>query len=234
MTTTTAAVIIQDALKENQIIAEGETPSATMYDDGLRLLNRMLDVLSHNNDFAYYASKVTRDLTGEASFTIGPTGDDVSDRPIAIDTATVDRDGITYPVKVIDNQRYDNLTYKALAGANTAAVYYEGTYPNGTVYCYPLATGCTLNMRVLNSVKQFATTATQIDMPPGYEDYLMLALAVRIAPAYGKQPSAMTMQAYKAAKKTVLRTNQVIPTMELPNAVMGKSGSSYAAFMSGE
>ena len=234
MTTTTAAVIIEDALKENLIISEGETPSATMYADGLRMLNRMCDTLSNNDDFAYYASQYSMAMTGQTSFTIGPTGDLIQARPIKIDTAVVTRLGITYPVKVIDNQRYDDLTLKTLSGANTAAIYYEGTYPNGTVYCYPLSTGCTLQMRVLNQVKNFAATTTQIDMPEGYEDFLMLGLAVRMAPSYGRPVNPDTRTAYKAAKKLVMNTNQVVPTMELPNAVMGKSGSSYAAFMSGE
>ena len=234
MTTTTAAVIIEDALKENLIISEGETPSATMYADGLRMLNRMCDTLSNNDDFAYYASQYSMAMTGQTSFTIGPTGDLIQARPIKIDTAVVTRLGITYPVKVIDNQRYDDLTLKTLSGANTAAIYYEGTYPNGTVYCYPLSTGCTLQMRVLNQVKNFAATTTQIDMPEGYEDFLMLGLAIRMAPSYGRPVNPDTRTAYKAAKKLVMNTNQVVPTMELPNAVMGKSGSSYAAFLSGE
>jgi effector-binding domain-containing protein len=234
MTTTTAAVIIEDALKENLIISEGETPSATMYADGLRMLNRLCDTLSNNDDFAYYASQYSMAMTGQTSFTIGPTGDLVQARPIKIDTAVVTRLGITYPVKVIDNQRYDDLTLKTLSGANTAAIYYEGTYPNGTVYCYPLSTGCTLQMRVLNQVKNFAATTTQIDMPEGYEDFLMLGLAIRMAPSYGRPVNPDTRTAYKAAKKLVMNTNQVVPTMELPNAVMGKSGSSYAAFLSGE
>lgn len=234
MTTTTAAVIIEDALKENLIISEGETPSAAMYADGLRMLNRLCDTLSNNDDFAYYASQYSMAMTGQTSFTIGPTGDLVQARPIKIDTAVVTRLGITYPVKVIDNQRYDDLTLKTLSGANTAAIYYEGTYPNGTVYCYPLSTGCTLQMRVLNQVKNFAATTTQIDMPEGYEDFLMLGLAIRMAPSYGRPVNPDTRTAYKAAKKLVMNTNQVVPTMELPNAVMGKSGSSYAAFLSGE
>ena len=200
MTTTTAAVIIEDALKENLIISEGETPSATMYADGLRMLNRMCDTLSNNDDFAYYASQYSMAMTGQTSFTIGPTGDLVQARPIKIDTAVVTRLGITYPVKVIDNQRYDDLTLKTLSGANTAAIYYEGTYPNGTVYCYPLSTGCTLQMRVLNQVKNFAATTTQIDMPEGYEDFLMLGLAIRMAPSYGRPVNPDTRTAYKAAK----------------------------------
>ena len=233
MATTTAAVIISDALKEILVIGEGETPSAAMLSDGLRMLNRLLDTLSNNNDFAYFASMEQKALTGQQILTIGPTGDIVTTRPIKVETAVVDRNGITYPVKVIDNEKYDAVTYKALQGANTQAVYYEATYPNGTLYLYPVSTGCTLKMRVLNSVKQFASTSVQIDMPEGYEDAIMLALAIRMAPGYGKQVSQDTKQAARRAMKAVKTTNQVVPTMDLPDAVMGRSGSSFSSFMSG-
>jgi hypothetical protein len=232
---TTAAIIITDALTEISVIGEDQVPSAKMMDDGLRMLNRLLNVLSTNGDWAYYPSQIQIALTGQQSFTIGPlTGDITTNRPIKVDTAVVDRLGITYPVKVIDNQRYDILTYKALQGANTQAIYYEAQYPLGIVYCYPIATGCTLQMRVLNSVKQFADLSVQIELPEGYEDAIMLALARRMAPSYGKQISPETRLAAINAMKAVMQVNQVIPTLELPNAVMGNTGSTYSAFMSGD
>lgn len=233
MTTTTAGVIIQDALVENGVLADGEVASGDMLDRGLRMVNRLLATLSNDTAWAYYASQETFNLTGQQSFTIGPTGDLVTVRPIKIETAVVDRNGITYPVKVIDNERYDLLTYKALSGANTQAIYYEATYPNGVVFCYPLATGCTLKMRVLNIVKQFADVSTQIEMPEGYEDAIMLALAVRMAPSYGRQVTPDLRRAAYGAMKAVKNTNTVIPTLNLPDSVLGTTGASYASFMSG-
>ena len=104
---------------------------------------------------------------------------------------------------------------------------------DGTLYLYPIASGCTLKIRVLNSVKQFASTSVNIDMPEGYEDAIMLALAIRMAPSYGKQVNPDTKQAARRAMNAIKVTNQVIPTMDLPDAVMGRSGSSFASFMSG-
>ena len=112
---TTAAVIISDALAEIGVLGEGETATGEMIERGLRMLNRMLDTLSTKTDWAYFASMEQKALTGQQSFTIGPTGDVITNRPIKIETAVVDRNGITYPVKVIDNERYDPITYKALA-----------------------------------------------------------------------------------------------------------------------
>jgi hypothetical protein len=233
MSSTTAGVMIADALAEIGILGDGEAPSGDMLDRGLRMLNRLLAVLSNDTNWAYYASQEQQVLTGQSSFSVGPTGDLITVRPIAIETATVDVNGITYPVKVIDNERYDVLTYKALSGAYTSAIYYEGTFPNGTVYLYPICTGATLKMRVLNSVKQFADVSTQVEMPDGYEDTMMLALAVRMAPSYGRPVSPDTRLAATKAMKAITTTNITIPTLSLPDAVMGKSGGSYAEFMSG-
>jgi len=97
----TALTVITDAFKEIGVLAEGDTPTASMADDALRALNRIMAMLSNDQAFAYFPNLITRNLTGESSFTIGPTGDVISDRPIKIETATVDRQGITYPVTVL-------------------------------------------------------------------------------------------------------------------------------------
>ena len=234
MPTTTAQVIITDALKEIQIIGESETPSASMLSDGLRMVNRFLDTLSNDQNFAYFQNLINLPLTGQPSFTIGTGGDISGDRPIAINTAYVVRDGVSYPVKVIDNERYDRITYKALQGANTQAIYYEAQYPLGIVYCYPIATGCTLYMRPLGVVKQFSALATNIDMPPGYEDFIMLGLAIRWAPQFGKNASPDTKLAYRRASGQVKNTNLIVPTMSLPVAVQSGNRGSYSDYLSGD
>ena len=90
----------------------------------------------------------------------------VTTRPIKIDTATVDRNGITYPVTVIDNQKWDAIVFKAANGANTRAVYYESTSPVAIVHVWPVCTGCTLNLRVINQAVLFPTLSTTLVMPP--------------------------------------------------------------------
>ena len=230
-----ALTVITDALKEIGVLAEGDTPTASMADDALRALNRIMQMLSNDQSFAYFPNLITRALTGEASFTIGPVGADViDDRPIKIETATVDRQGITYPVTVVDNQKWDSIVYKAVQGANTTVVWYEGTYPNGIVHCWPLATGCTLNLRVVNVVVQFPNLTSLVELPPAYEEALIKGLAVNIAPQYPAgilQPG--TVAAYKSAMKYINRTNNVVPTMTIDNNILTKRGGSLAGFLGG-
>ena len=233
---TTARNIITDALREIGVGAEGETISAEMADSALRTLNRLMELWSNSQSFAFYPSMISKALSGESSFTVGPTGDVVTDRPIKIDTAYVDRLGISYPCAVIDNQKYDAITYKAAAGANTTAIFYEATMPDGIVHVWPIATGCTLNMRVLNVVSSFDTLDTVLVLPPGYDEALVKNLAVNISPQYpGSILSQITVRAAATSMKTINRTNNVIPSMTVDRALLNRmGGGSLAGFLSGE
>ena len=231
---TTASVIISDALKEIRVIGIDQTPGADQSADALRMLNRLMETFSNDADFAYSKSQVSLALTGQSSFTIGPTGDIISTRPIELSSATADLNGVTYPVRIVDVVLYDDIILKTLSGAVPQVIFYDGTYPNGTVYPYPLSSA-TIDIRVINIVKSFAALTTQLDMPPGYEDYIMLALAIRLAPGYNKEVNPDTKAAYLRAKGLVERNNVYIPTLSLPNGLSGRrGGSSYASFMAGE
>lgn len=229
----TATTIINDALLEIGVLADNETPTSTMSQGGLRALNRLMNLWSNNQAFAYVASTVSKALTGQASFTVGPTGDVITDRPISVDTAFVIRDGITYPVEVTDNQKWDTISYKAATGANTSIVYYAAEVPNGIVNVWPLATGCTLNLRVTNLVDSFPDLVTDVVMPPGYEEALIKNLAVNLAPSYKATVSPLTMTAAKTSLATVQKTNTVIPTLSIDSSLMGYRGGSLPAFLGG-
>jgi hypothetical protein len=233
--TTTAGIMIDDALLALGVLAEGDTPTADMSAGALRVMNRMLDSMSVNQSFAYYASLVTRALTGESSFTIGPTGNVAGSRPIGIESAYVDRGGIHYPVRVIDNQIFDGIVYPGSTGSNTAMVYYEATVPDGIVHVWPLATGCTLGLRTINQVVNFADLTTPTTLPPGYEECIVNNLAVRLSPFYPAiQLNPVIARLAKTSLDVIQRRNNVIPTMSLPRAVtQNGSGYSLSNFMGG-
>lgn len=225
----TAQAIITDALKEIQVISEDETPSATMLSDGLRMLNRLLETLSQRITFAPQMTTLTKVLAGESTLTIGPTGALVATRPITIEAAHVLDGAISYPVQVIDRAQWDALTYKAEPGDMPTCIFYDGTYPNGTLYLHPVSSGNTLVLRSVSVVKSFATISTELDMPPGYEDAIMLRLAVRMAPGYGVALSPETALAARVAMKEIKKTNLDIPLLHTPF----ESGETLADYVAG-
>jgi len=320
--TITAGTLINDSLFELGVLAEGDTPTADMSSLALRVLNRMLDSLSTNQAFAYYANLYTWNLTGESQFYIGPAltstftvtiaspgvftsashglniGDTITltttgalptgltagttyyiiatgfttstfqvstvrdgtavittgtqsgihtftqtssltkyvgHRPIGIESAYLDRAGIHYPVRVIDNQLFDGIIYPAATGANTVYVYYEAQEPDGIIHCWPLASGCTLGLRIINQVVNFTDLVTPTTLPPGYEECIVSNLTVRLAPYYPSVTlSPMTVRNAKTTLDLIQRRNNVIPTMSLPTAVTrNRGGFSLANFLSG-
>ena len=230
----TALTMVTDALKEIGVVGEGEVPSATMSDDAFRALNRIVEMMANESAFSYFASSLSRALTGESSFTIGPTGQVVGTRPIKIETATVDRGGITYPVQVVDNQQYDSIIQKAATGSNPIAIFYDARMANGIVRVWPVSTGCTLNMRVLDADTTFASLGSTVSLPPGYEEYLIKALAVNIAPQYpASKLNQLTVVARNAAWKRIDNVNNIVPTMSIDSALQNSRGGSLAAFNGG-
>lgn len=223
----TAITIINDALKEICVLSEGETASADMADDALRALNRIMEVLSNESSFAYTSPETTFNLTGQASFTIGPTGDSVGLRPIKIDSATVLLNNVTYPVEVIDVNQWDSIQNKTTTGTKAEFIYYEGNMTNGIVYVYPKST-CTLKFRQTDLVNTFATISTALSMPPGYEEYLIKALAINISPQYtSAKLSPVTVKAAKDAFNALRGTNILSPIMSVEHLTLGRKSNIY-------
>lgn len=232
---TTALDIITDAHEEIAVIGEGETLTAASANSSLRALNRLVDYLSNGKEFAFAPALIQRSLTGESSFTIGPTGDIVATRPISVDTAFVTRDNTNYDVRVLDYELWDSMiTDPTATGGDTAYIWYEATMPNGIVHVYPLATGCTLNLRVITKVTTFPDLSTTLSLPPGYEECLVSNLAVRLHPKYPAGVlNPVTVQYAKSSLKAIRDQNRVIPTLALPNVVIGHEGYSFSAFLAG-
>lgn len=221
----TAQTIINDALKEIGVLSgEGSSATATESDDALRALNRMVALESNNLAFDYSASHETIALTGQSSFTIGPSGNISTARPIKIDKAQAVLGGITTDVRIIDVYEYDSIAMKTCVGSIPEVVYYDGAMVDGIAYPWPQST-CTLNMLVVNLVTTFSTLSSTLSMPQGYESWMIKALAVEIAPQYpGAVLSPLTIQSAKNALKIIKRTNKIIPKLTPNVFVSGESG----------
>lgn len=231
----TALTIITDALMEIGVIANGETPDTNQQADGLRSLNRLMETLSNARTFAYFADEISLALTGQASFTVGATGDVVDLRPIMIESATAVLSNVTYPVSIYTVQQWDAIPDKTSTGTLPLAIYYEGNMPNGTINVYPICSGSTIKVRVLTLVNSFATVATTLSMPPGYEEALVKNLAVDLSPQYPRNSlSPITIQKAKSSLAYIQRVNTVIPKLSIDARLPGlRSGMSYNDYLAG-
>lgn len=159
----------------------------------------------------------------------------VGQRPIRIESAYAERLGIHYPVRIVDNQIFDRVVYPAATGANTMYVYYEAQSPNGIIHVWPIASGCTLGLRIVNQVVNFSDLVTPQLLPPGYEECIVSNLSVRLAPYYPSvNLSPITVKTAKTSLDAIQRVNNVVPTMSLPSIVtMNRGDFPVVSFLGG-
>lgn len=200
--------IITAAMDELSLTESGQTIPAEDASKGLDRLNRILGKWSNMRLLFPTLTEISVTLTGAGSYTIGPTGDVVTSRPIRVNSAsTIDANGVEYPVEVYSRELWDSIGVKAVTGAPVSVVYYEAINTNGRIYVYPRANGSTLNLDCQVLITSFPTLTTDLTLPDGYADALVLALADSMAASYGLPVPADIQRRHAAAVRAIKRTN---------------------------
>ena len=172
MSTYTAGDQINRALRLLGILAEGETPSASMSQDALMAMNQMIEswnterlsvFCTQDQIFEWPSSQIKR--------TLGPTGDFVGNRPVLFDDATYFKapSGVSYGIKFINQQQYDGIAVKNVTSTYPQVIFANMTYPNVEMYVYPMPTQVLeWHFVSVQELTQPATLATALHFPPGY------------------------------------------------------------------
>lgn len=209
----TAADLIKSSLRLIGAIASGETPTAAEQADAFAVLNQMLDSWS-TQELAIYA-KVREEFSltaGQQLRTMGASGNFATTRPVLIEAATIEDQSSSgtpeYPLDIIYVQQWAGITQKSLESTFPQTLYVEDTYPNLNLYFWPVPSAA--NKVVLYSLKPltaFASTATTISYPPGYEEALRYNLAIRLAPEFGLNASPDVVALAMEFKANIKRKN---------------------------
>lgn len=225
----TAADIIRDALKALAVLAAGETLGADDQADGIRALNLLLGSWANERILVHGTRRATYTLTPSLSpHTIGSGGTLNTTRPLRIDGAGVIPVGSTNetPLKILTDAEYQAIPDKALTEVSPQRLWVEWTHPTAKLWFWPVpTTAATLALYTWSRIAEFAASDT-VTLPDGYEDALIHALALRLAPSYGVQPSTQLVQNAMDAKAAIMRTNSPDVVSELDSALTtGPRGS---------
>jgi hypothetical protein len=98
-----------------------------------------------------------------------------------------------YPLKLVTANTYRDIAQKSFSGTPNW-LYYSPTYPYGTIYLAPLASGDTITIESLKPLTEPTGNSSTLSFPPGYEEALKFNLAVRLAPEYGRQPDQIVVE----------------------------------------
>lgn len=177
--------MVTDALVTVKALAVGETPPANMYNDAVTKYNDVLESLSIQNLAVYSNITTTFPLVaGTATYTIGPSGSVVAQRPPFLDTAFVTYQGVDFEVKGFTDEEYALLTLKTTPGI-PSRFRYDPDYPNATLILWPvpyLAGTMTIYQNKLFTLA--GTIFDSFDFPPGYRRMMRLMLAWELASDY--------------------------------------------------
>lgn len=225
----TAADIIRDALKLLGVLAAGESLPSADQEDGLNALNRMLGTWANERLLVHGTRRTEYTLTPSLSpHTIGTTGTFATTRPLRIDGASVIPVGSDSEqrVSILTDAQYRAIPDKTLTDALPHKLWVEQTFPNAKLWLYPVPTSAgRLVLHTWSRISAF-TASDSVSLPDGYEDALIHALALRIAPGYGVEPSGTLRENAAAVLAAIQRTNapEVIAEMDAGVCLPGRNG----------
>lgn len=217
----TANEIIKRGLRLINAIGTGETLSSDMTSDGLVTLNAMISSWSLEKLMLFKFETVSY-IPTTASFTIGATGQLVTTRPVEILSAYRRSGSLDIDVRVGSRVDYEQQSLKTQSGP-VQFIYYKPTYPNGTVFCWPVPTGETLFLTLQQALTAFADLTTAVALPDGYEEALAFNFAVYAGPEYGVEASATVQRRAQNSKRLIKAVNNEIPQLSLDPAMYGET-----------
>ena len=225
MTTYTAGEQINRALRLLGVLAEGETPSASVSQDSLMALNQMIDswnterlstFVTQDQVYTWPAGLISRDL--------GPSGDFVGNRPIMLDDATYFRDpgtNVSFGVKFINQQQYDGIAVKTVSSTYPQVCWVNMGFPDVTLTIYPRPTrDLEWHFVSVQELDRPADLSTVLFYPPGYLRAFTYALAMEIAPEFGVEPSPQVTRIAMTSKRDLKRINNPDDVMSMPYALV--------------
>lgn len=224
MTTYTAGDQINRALRLLGILAEGETPSASMSQDALMALNQMIDSWNTERLSVFYTQDQV--FTWPASIlsrTLGPTGDFVGNRPVLVDDATYFKapSGVSYGIKMINQQQYNGIAVKTVTSTFPQVMWVNMGFPDITLTVYPRPTqDLEWHIVSVEELTRPATLSTVMYYPPGYLRAFTYNLAMEFAPEFGVEPSPQVQRIAMTSKRDLKRINNPDDVMALPYALV--------------
>jgi hypothetical protein len=227
---TTAVDLITLALKDIGAVGIGQAISAEDTADALATLNMMLGQWDAERLSVYHLVDTAHQANGSVSYTVGLGGDFNVTRPIKINaayarlTSSGAGSAVDYRISMIDaREDYARISLKTLSSFPEWA-FYDSAYPLGNLFLYPVPNSSyELHIVTMETLPQFATAATVVNLPPPYMAAIRYNLAIYLAPTYQLEPTPSLVRLAMNAKRVIRRMNNQIPQLTMPRGLMSKS-----------
>lgn len=170
------------------IISPQENPSEQEANDSLYTLNEIIDKWNIEKLLFSSIKNLEINLTGLKKYTVGPTGDIVSQDDFNngfLDVYYEKENILTNRLQQITLTQYNNINNKDLSNISPDRYYFNNTYPNIKLFFYPIANNGKVVLSYYNTFKGFNSLDEEIDLPSAYIKALRYNLALEIGIEYG-------------------------------------------------
>lgn len=194
-----AVDLIQSAMRLVGILESGETATADEINDGLAVLNDVIEQWKTGTLSIWQTANQSFTLVpGQSTYTIGSGGNFNTTRPVRILGAYCTVQGVDFPIEIIDQLQYNLLSLKTQQEQIGLFLVYQNDMPLGRVILWPVpAANTTLTLSMSTSLAAVATTATSIEYPPGGAKALRYTLGVELAGEFGSPVLQTVMDTYR-------------------------------------
>ena len=219
----TAADVVQGALEEIGILAEGEKVSAAYLGVALPRLQRWIDQVNARRELIFsIAFTLFNLIPNHAPHSIGPGGDfSVPLRPVRIVGATFVLNSTSSnpidapPIRIRDADWWAHNPTKSLQSPIVTDVYYDPTAPLGTLNFWPVCTIANpVRLEYWNSIAQPVNANSPLSLPPGYWEAAVLSLARNVSATFNKQFSEDLRERWNEAMRIIEANNDMPPRID--------------------
>jgi hypothetical protein len=218
---TTVSDLVTLALRDANVIGEGDTASGDQMQDALATLNQMLAVWAVENTYVYAQQEVSFTPTGATSYTVGSGANVSMVRPSKIDGAFWRDGGIDYPITMLDTfEQWEAIPQKTQAGEPLLA-FYLPSVTTGTLYLYPQPSTGAVHMIAQATIPTDYESADTITLPAEYLLPVRMNLYVLLAGMHGAPLKPALAKAADLSLKTLKRSNLRIQPLTMPGGIPG-------------
>jgi len=232
---TTARDLISDAHRLLGLAASGNALPESVYQDNLAALNQMIDSWSIERLTVFSTQdQVFTWPAGQATRTLGPTGDFVGNRPVLVDDSTYFRDpqsGVSFGLVMVNQQQYNGIALKTANSSYPQVMWANMTYPDISMTIYPVPTRL-LEFHIVSveELTQPALLNTALAFPPGYLRCFKYNLAVEIANEFSVEAPPTVQRIAMSSKRNLKRVNNPDDLMSMPYALSSRRSHRFNVF----
>jgi hypothetical protein len=202
---TTALDLITGAAKLIGVVRKSEALTADEAADGLVSLNDMLASWANNGLLVQARTWESFTVASATSYTIG-SGQTLSTvNPLVIKEAFFRIDSIDYPLEIITDEEFQQITMKTMDTGYPEFLNYDNGYPTGRIRLYPQGAG-QLHLLTEKPLTAFSSLSTEVTLSPGWNRLLRYNLAIEISGEYAVDVPATVVKIASDAMTAVMRT----------------------------